>query len=414
MKSASYFLALIGCGLVARGTDDFFDRVESALTFSAPHAPVRARVSGTFDLEGYDVQLPAPGVIDTRDGKLIVPRLSVFLDAQMGGTIYAFVQARADRGFDPRERGSEVRLDEYALRVTPAGDRRFNLQLGKFATVVGNWTGRHGSWSNPFITAPLPYEHLTGIWDSEALRTSNVLLQWSHVRPGLPAAVTAGEKSLRIPIVWGPAYSTGAVISGDVGRFRYAAEAKAGSLSSRPAAWQHSREQLTHPTASARLAYRPNQMWQVGISGSTGTYLRGGTEKSLSAGFGRGDYRQTVLAADAAFAWHHLQLWSEIYAARFVIPRVGNADTAACYVEAKYKFTPQFFGALRWNQQLFGTITDRRATVRWGQDVQRVDFAPGYRFTPHTQWKLQYSLQHGDGGKRAYTRSLATQITVRF
>ena len=26
------------------------------------------------------------------------------------------------------------------------------------------------------------------------------------------------------------------------------------------------------------------------------------------------------------------------------------------YIEAKYKFTPQFFGALRWNQQLFSTI----------------------------------------------------------
>ena len=32
---------------------------------------------------------------------------------------------------------------------------------------------------------------------------------------------------------------------------------------------------------------------------------------------------------------------------------MGNADTFAYYLEGKYKFTPQFFAALRWNQQLF-------------------------------------------------------------
>jgi hypothetical protein len=43
-----------------------------------------------------------------------------------------------------------------------------------------------------------------------------------------------------------------------------------------------------------------------------------------------------------------------------------------------------------------------------------VDVAPGYRFSPHTQLKLQYGLQHGDSGRRDTTRTLATQFTVRF
>ena len=62
--------------------------------------------------------------------------------------------------------GAQVRLDEYALRVTPWDDGRFNLQVGKFSTVVGNWVQRHHSWENPFITAPLPYENLTAISDT--------------------------------------------------------------------------------------------------------------------------------------------------------------------------------------------------------------------------------------------------------
>jgi hypothetical protein len=353
-------------------------------------------------------------VIQSSGENLFSPRLNLFLDVQLGPRLYAFAQARADRGFDPSDADAQVRLDEWALRYTPWKDGRINLQAGRFATVVGNWTARHGAWSNPFITAPLPYEHLTGMWDTEAIRSSGVLLQWSHVRPGLPASVTAIEKSLRIPIIWGPAYSTGFAVSGDIGRFRYAAEAKLGSLSSRPEAWLHGREQRHHPTFGARLAYRPNQMWDVGVSASRGSYLREFAGRTLAAGHSRGDYRQLVVAQDVTFAWHHLQIWGEIYVSRFEIPKVGDADTLAYYVEAKYKFTPRFFGALRWNQQLFDRIPERGQPAKWGHDVWRVDVAPGFRFTPHTQLKFQYSLQHGDSGTRDFTRMLAAQFTLRF
>ena len=243
-----------------RANDEFFDRLEQALTFSADDSRIRARISGTLELEGYDFQLPAPALIRSASEQLFVPRLSVFLDAQFGPRLYAFMQARADRGFDPSDEHPEARLDEYALRYTPWRDGRFNLQVGKFATVVGNWAARHGGWNNPFISAPLPYEHLTGVWDSEAARSSNALLQWAHVRPGLPPVITAVEKYLRVPIVWGPSYATGIAVSGDLRQFRYAAEMKFGSLSSRPEAWQHLHEQMTHPTFSVHLAYRPNQM----------------------------------------------------------------------------------------------------------------------------------------------------------
>lgn len=417
MKTLRHLLwagAIAAAPFTLHAADDFLDRVEEALTFSARDGRVRAKLSGTLELEGYRVQLPAPGVIDTADGSLLEPRLTMFLDAQFGPRVYVFAQARADHGFDPGERAAQMRLDEYALRFAPWGRGGLSLQVGRFATSVGNWATRHGSWANPFITAPLPYEHLTGIWDTEAIRSSNVLLQWSHVRPGLSAAVTAKEKSLRVPIVWGPSYADGVAVFGDVGRFRYVFEGKLGSLSSRPEAWAHGREQRHHPTLSTRLSYHPSPMWQLGVSASAGAYLREFAGRTLPSGYGRGDYRQLVLAQDIAFAWRHWQIWAEAYAARFEIPRVGDADTYAYYTEVKYKFTPQFFGALRWNQQLFATIPLRGEPMRWGRDVWRIDLAPGYRFTPHTQLKLQYSLQHGDSGARDTTRTLASQFTLRF
>jgi hypothetical protein len=408
---------LVGCIAVVpllHADDAMLDRLGDALTFSSDDGRARARVSGTLELEGYRLESPPPGVIRATGERLFAPRLSVFLDAQLGARVYAFAQARADRGFDPAPGDGEARLDEYAMRFALRRDRRLNVQIGKFATVVGNWANRHGAWSNPFITAPVPYENLTGIWDTEAVRSSTVLLRWSHVVPGLPPDVAAEEKSLRIPIVWGPSYATGAAVSGEAGPLRYAAEVKLGSLSSRPEAWLHSREQREDPTVSARIGYRPNPNWDFGVSASRGAYLRESAAGSLAPGFGHGDYRQSVVAADVAFAHRHLQVWAEIYAARFEIPTIADAETLAYYVEAKLKLTPRFSGALRWNQQLFGKILDRGAPVAWGHEVWRIDLAPSYRFTPHTQLKLQYSLQRGDSLTRSHTRTLAAQFTLRF
>lgn len=407
-------LAVLAVAANVRAAEDFFDRVESALSLSAVEQRVRLRFSGTLDLEGYTFQTPAPMLLRAPGNSLFAPRLTMFLDGQLGSHVYLFAQARADRGFDPGRDSFRPRLDEYALRFTPWLDGRLSLQVGKFATVVGNWAGRHGSWINPFITAPLPYEHLTGMWDNEAVRSSTTLLQWAHVRPGLPASIAATEKRLRIPLLWGPSYTMGASVSGELRRFQYAFEVKHAALSSRPRIWSHWDEQHEHPTVSARLGYRPGPMWDFGVSASGGTYLQPIAARTLAPGRGLGDYRQMVLGQDITFAWRHLQVWTEIYAARFEIPAIADAETVAYYIEAKYKLTPRFSAALRWNEQLFGTIPDRLGATAWGRDVWRVDVAPGYRFTPHTQLKLQYSLQHGDNDGRDFTRIIAAQLTVRF
>ena len=106
---------------------------------------------------------------------------------------------------------------------------------------------------------------------------------------------------------------------------------------------------------------------------------------------------------------------AEFYEVRFQVPRVGNADTFAYYFEAKYKFTPQLFGAFRWNQQLFGNVSDGAGgSIRWSQDLGRADIAVGYRFTSHTQLKLQYSFQHETTGPQVDNHLLAVQLTVRF
>ncbi len=410
---------LILCGLLtgatnALGSDDFLDQWDEALTGSAFHDNLRARLSGSLDLEGYYFQLPAPGLIYTDRSTLINPRLTLFLDAQIGPQFYFFAQSRLDQGFDPGDEHLRIRLDEYALRVTPGDSGRFNLQIGKFATVVGNWVPRHHSWDNPFITAPLPYENLTGIFDSAAASSADLLLRWAGVRPS-PYGVDAYFHQFRVPVVWGPSYASGAAITGAVDRFDYAVELKNASLSARPESWDPAQAQWQHPTFSGRLGYRPDEQWTFGFSASTGSYLRPSAQPTLAGGTTLDDYREVVFAQDIGFAWHHLQFWAEFFEARFDVPHVGQAGTFAYYLEAKYKFTPQLFGALRWNQQLFGDVPDGAGgQARWGRNVWRIDIAPCYRLSAHSQCKLQYSLQGEDTGRRKYSNQLAVQFVMRF
>ena len=295
-------------------------------------------------------------------------------------------------------------MDEYALRVTPWDDGRLSLQVGKYATVIGNWVPRHSSWENPFIMSPLPYGNLTAIRDSEAPANASDFL-----------TVLASEIYESLPLIWGPVYATGASLAGKLGRFDYAAEIKNSALSARPESWSATSVGFSEPTFSGRLGYRPNAMWNFGVSGSEGAYFRSEAEPTLPAGTGIGDYREFLLGQDISFAWHHLQLWAEFYEVRFQVPRVGDADAFSYYVEAKYKFAPQFFGALRWNQQLFGEISDgAQGSVQWGRDIWRADAALGFRPTAHTQLKLQYSLQHLVDASRDLDHIVAAQFTLRF
>jgi predicted porin len=133
--------------------------------------------------------------------------------------------------------------------------------------------------------------------------------------------------------------------------------------------------------------------------------------------FGRdiGDYDQIVLAQDVSFAWHHLQLWAEFHEARFEVPNLGNAETFGYFIEAQYKITPQLFGALRWNQQFFNEVPNGDGTeAQWSRDISRVEVAIGYRFTIHTQLKLQYYVDYIEEAPRNFSHTFAAQFTVRF
>lgn len=392
------------CALAQTG---WLERLDEALSFQSRDGSVRAEVGGLLDIEGYFIDQNPPGLLFSDDDWLFSPRLSLFLDLQLGKHFYSLTQVRADRGFDPASRpDGQVRLDEYLLRWTPFDDARLNLQVGKFATVFGEWVGRHDSWQNPFITAPVPYENVLTITDPFAPSSAARFMGRRFV-PDL--------KAIWLPVAWGPAYTTGASVFGLVDRFDYAFEFKNASISSRPDAWDPLEVGWENPTVSGRLGLRPDEAWKIGASFSHGAYLLPEALPSLPAQSDLGDYNQTSLGVDVSFAWHGWQLWSELIASRFDVPRVGNADCLGYFVEAKYKVDAHLYAAVRWNQQLFADVTiPGQPGVGWDNDLWRADVALGWRFDQHIQAKLQYSYSRQEGPFQQGEQLACAQLTLKF
>jgi hypothetical protein len=401
MRLIRSLLLLFATSVSAFAADDRFDNVDEALSFSAFDASFRGKFSGILDLEAYRVEQPAPALIITNGHALFNPRLSLFFDARWGTDIYTFVQVRADRGFDPNSETRRFRWDEYAVRFKLGPEGSLVLQLGKFATILGNWVGRHASWDNPFVGAPLPYENVTAISDRAAPASAARFV-----------APDAGEKYDYNPVVWGPSYATGFSLSGTRGLWDYAVEVKNSGPASRPEAWALDNVGFEVPAFTGRMGFRPDLRWNFGFSASDSAYFLPSAASTLPPGRSRRDYRQRLLAQDASFAWHHLQIWAEVFESSFDVPSVGPARTWAGYVETKYKLTPRLFGALRINRQVFSTLDTGAGRVPWGHDVWRVDLASGYRLTPHAQLKLQISAEQQETLRDQI--NFAAQFTLRF
>ncbi len=386
--------------------EDWFEQVTHSLHVQSANGFFRSDLSGLFDLEGYYVDQRPPGLIFGDNQDFLNPRLTLFLDTRLGEHFYSLVEARVDRGFDPREKVRDARLDEYLLRYTPFTTGWMNLQAGKFPTAFGDWVPRRYSWDNPFINAPLPYENVTIVGDQAA--------------PPSPAAFLARRnlalrKEAWLPMIWGPSYASGASLFGTVDRWDYTLEVKNAPLSARPDQWDGTERTWEAPTVTGRLAYRPNAAWNIGSSVSSGAYLQPAAASTLPAGTGIGDFRELDVGEDVSFAWHRWQLWAEAIATRFDVPRVGNADTLGYYLEAKYEFGPRLFGALRWNQQFYGTVADGLGgQAPWGRDLWRTDAAVGYRLTRYLQTKVQYSYLRENGPLQQGEQLVAAQVTLKF
>ena len=84
------WIAILAITPAAVRGDDFMDMLGEKLAFSGFDDKARFRLSGLLDVEYYEFSGDAPGLIFTEEGQLLNPRLTLFLDGQLGPDIYLF------------------------------------------------------------------------------------------------------------------------------------------------------------------------------------------------------------------------------------------------------------------------------------------------------------------------------------
>lgn len=373
------------------------DQVDDALTLVSSDEAWKMDLSFLADAELFVPESAAQGTLGfIDDDAFFQPRFSAFLDASYEERWKAHALLRIDRGFDPGSApDGEVRLDEYYLHWHVLEDDRIALRAGRFATSFGAWTGRHLSWDNPFVTSPLAYGDTLPLTDHQPPPTRAA---FAGRRDGIDTPATW------VPIVWGPSYATGASISGRVGDIDYALELKNAALSSRPEEWDAIQrgDFRTPANVTARLAWHPAPEWTLGGSFSHGPWMIAE------------DADQTTYGLDAAYARGHLQVWAELLHARFEVPGVGDVHTTSAFIETKYKLSPRFWIAARWNQAWNGDIPGLVDALSYDRDLWRADLALGIRLSRHAQLKLQYSIGDKTGNDPEGDHLLAAQATIRF
>lgn len=379
--------------------DDALDALSERLRLNSTENTVRAALSGTLDLEATAFDGSPPALLQAGQEWLLQPRATFFLDVQAGRGVYGFAQVRIDRGFDATDTSMEMRLDEFALRLSPWKDGRLNVQAGQFATVVGRWVIRHLSWQNPFVTAPLIYENPTRLSDLRPPPSAYYLTVPSG-RPGY----------YYNPIIWGPSYAAGIAASGKAASFEWAVELKNASLMSRPELWPADERGFGNPTVSGRIAWRPDLRWTVGLSGSKGSFA--GSENAYTD---PDAFQQELVMLDLSYEHRHLQVWAEVTRSTFSLPGLDtDLETVAWFVEAKVKMTPRLALAARWNQQQFSTFHYYGEPLgSWGINRKRLDLASTWRFNAHSQIQLQVDHYWNDAPE-SNRFVVSSRLTLRF
>lgn len=350
---------------------------------------------------------PAPALLETDDPVFLAPRLRFDADVTVGGHWYLHAAACIDRGFDPggREDG-DIRLDEVMLRWRACDDQRLNFQIGRFPTAFGAWQAGHGFFDDAFLLAPLPYSQVIGVQTRDPAAVTPAAIA-ARATGGAPPVSTL-DKNNWASMVWGPSYGTGASVFGATGRFDYAAEIKNSALSSHPDSWEDNG--FDHPAVTARVGYRPDAAWAIGLSASRGPWL-----EEDAPGVDRGDLHQTALGLDARWAHRDLVVTGELVLSEFETPAAGDLQAASWFLGVRWKTSPGVWLAARFGQLLANEADGPAGSeVPWQPDVWRAELGAGWRLSPDVLLKAGYAFTHTDGDDEAGEHLMGSGIGWRF
>lgn len=347
--------------------------------------------SGVFDLEVYLTQDRAPGLLFENDS-FVTPRLKLYADATLGEDWTAFVQVRADQGFDPKsEDGLDVRLDEAFLRHTGrTGAWMHTGQIGKFATPLGAWIDWHESFESVFIRNPLPYDHVTSLHDFDAIRDNGVLVGMRDL-PDAPANW--------IPVIWGPVFATGLMATAMCEATEIRVAVTNSAPSERPEEWTWSSGDARRLVPAVRVSRRLAAGLKVAANWSAGPYLRPTAEDTLAPGRDLEEYVQTLVGLDAEYGIGVFEFFAEVWRSAWDVPNVtGRPASTTWYLQGQYSLRPGLKVGLRYGEIAASEVLGPSGSkTPWDRTHRRLEVAAAWKIHVNLQARLQYELNHTNG-----------------
>jgi len=216
-----------------------------------------------------------------------------------------YAEGEVESGNATHDRETDVYSHQYGIRYSPS--RLAVVDVGRTTPVIGTFAPRHYSTRNPLIGEPDGYTI------------------------DYPLAVK---------------------LSGEAKHFDYRA-----ALVSLPTTHDNYQPEPTgrlRPALGAGVT--PFVGFRLGGSFTTGPYLNRGVAPTLLGGRSWSDFKQTVVAFDAAFARGYLETHAEAARGTFQVPGRPDLTGFTYYGEAKYTFTPRFFMAARAERNNYPSI----------------------------------------------------------
>jgi class 3 adenylate cyclase len=406
---ATALLLALGCAIARpAAAQDMPTLQEMGVRYTSPGGWLQVAPSGRLEATGYvPAEYPSWLVPTTR--AFVAPRLSLFADVFLGSHVYAFAEARADRGEEPAPRAVQARLEQAFVRWTPLAGRDLGLQAGKFATPFGAYAQRHHTAADPFIRPPLPYEYRTVICAGIAPGSARGFLTWRD----LPDVF----RGIGSPVVWGVPYQAGVMALGSLHGVSGRVALMNSAPSSPPPSWNPDFGARQHPSLVAAVGVQVAPELRVGMSYDRGPYLRANVTGPVPGGVGA--YGQDIWGFDASMARGPVQMHAEAFIDRWEVPNVEDYPRDySYYLESRVQMGARTYAAARYAAIRFSEISNGSPTAAslqpWDYDAERVELAGGFRTGRNTELRAEYAFNLGGQPRVGSSNLLSVQWAYDF
>jgi hypothetical protein len=306
----------------------------------------------------------------------------------------------------------------YALyaRIRPWTARDIDVQIGRVPPTFGAFSRRTYVSDNPLIGYPLAYQYLSSLRPDALPATVDELLQKRSF--GWLVRYSIGDQSLDhgVPLVNGLRWDTGVQVH--VGVLPQRVLTATGSITTGTLSNPRFKDDNGGKQFAGRAEWRPTAGVVVGTSMARGAFVSdSAANAALPPMHSTDGFTQMAWGGDVEYSRDYYLIRAETIVTEWRLPFARQPEfvdplrATATSIEGRYKLTPGFYAAARFDHLGFSTVAGTTVTQSWDAPVTRVEIGGGYSIQRNLLLKLAYQHNHRDGGRLLTTANqVATQV----